>query len=466
MNLSPITSRTNIKKWEWWQLPPLLRGYVGVVPLAATLLMALAASQVVWRSTDLVKFMCLLACSLISVAATPRMAYQRSGMTRDFITVWVLPVAILLPPFYATLVPIPLYVLTQVHVHRGIIYRWVFTVGAMALSYGGASYLFHLFPASFAGGTIGSGTHAATWVIAVIVAEQFARRAHQVLIMAAIKLSDPNAQLLKRELSRDALVSDFAEFDLGVVITVVVAVSIALAVIAVPTVLLARRFMMHVPLLEKSRIDTKTGLLNSSTWESEATAEIVRATRMRLPLSVALIDIDHFKRVNDTHGHLAGDRVLRAVTDAIREHLRSYDMAGRFGGEEFVVLLPNAREPDAVSIAERLRTHVEGMAIPITDDGPDGPTVRLTISVGVASLDDSRRELTNLMAAADAALYEAKQTGRNRTRVMPSLAPSQVPADRRRDPAEDRRDPAEDRRDPAEDARDPADAVTHPSRST
>ncbi|HLJ98628.1 MAG TPA: GGDEF domain-containing protein, partial [Streptosporangiaceae bacterium] len=205
------------------------------------------------------------------------------------------------------------------------------------------------------------------------------------------------------------------------------------------------RFMMHVPLLEKSRIDTKTGLLNSSTWESEATAEIVRATRMRLPLSVALIDIDHFKRVNDTHGHLAGDRVLRAVTDAIREHLRSYDMAGRFGGEEFVVLLPNAREPDAVSIAERLRTHIEGMAIPITDDGPDGTTVRLTISVGVAALDDSRRELTNLMAAADAALYEAKQTGRNRTMVMPSLAAPQVPADRRRDPA---------------------DAVTRPSRST
>lgn len=445
MNLSHLASGVNFRRWAWWQIPGVLRTYVALVPLAAFALMVYAGSQTTFRTSDLAKLACLLAGGLISVAATPRIAYQKSGMTRDFITVWVLPVAVLLPPIYATLVPVPIFILTQVRVHKGVVYRYVFTVGAMALSYGGASYLFRVFPASFAGGAIGAGTHAATWTIAVIVAEQSARRAHQLLIMGAIKLSDPSARLLKREFSRDALVSDFAEFDLGVVITVVVGVSIALAVIAVPTVLLARRFMMHAPLLEKSRIDTKTGLLNSSTWESEATAEIARAMRMRLPLSVALIDIDHFKRVNDTHGHLAGDRVLRAVTDAISEHLRSYDMAGRFGGEEFVVLLPNAREPDAVSIAERLRTHVASLSIPITDDGADGTTVRLTISVGVAALDESRRELTNLMAAADAALYQAKQGGRNRTMVLPSLAPPPVPAERRRDPA---------------------DAVIRPSRST
>ena len=128
-------------------------------------------------------------------------------------------------------------------------------------------------------------------------------------------------------LNREALQADFAQIDLGIVITLVVAVNTVLAVLAVPTVLLARRFMMHAQLLAKSRIDTKTGLLNVATWESEAEAEIARAVRTRSPLAVALIDIDHFKMVNDTYGHLAGDKALRAVTDALREQLRSYDLA-------------------------------------------------------------------------------------------------------------------------------------------
>jgi diguanylate cyclase (GGDEF)-like protein len=159
-------------------------------------------------------------------------------------------------------------------------------------------------------------------------------------------------------------------------------------------------------------------LLNASTWEREATVEVDRAVRTNTPLAVALVDIDHFKLVNDTYGHLVGDRVLRAVTDALRGQLRGYDLAGRFGGEEFVILLPQAREHEARKVAERLRTHIAGLEIPI-DDEPDCLTfVRLTISVGVAALDGVARELTDLMAAADAALYYAKETGRNRTHVI------------------------------------------------
>jgi len=225
-------------------------------------------------------------------------------------------------------------------------------------------------------------------------------------------------RLFKAELNREALLGAFAEFDLGVLITVVVAANPLLAVFAVPTVLLARRFMMHGPLVEQSRVDTKTGLLNATTWEREATVEVERAVRTHSPLAVALVDIDHFKLVNDTYGHLVGDRVLRAVTDALRGQLRGYDLAGRFGGEEFILLLPQASETDARTVAERLRKHVAGMATPI-DDEPDCLTfVRLTISVGVAALDGASRELTDLMAAADAALYYAKETGRNKTHVI------------------------------------------------
>jgi diguanylate cyclase (GGDEF)-like protein len=110
--------------------------------------------------------------------------------------------------------------------------------------------------------------------------------------------------------------------------------------------------------------------------------------------------------------------VLRALSDALRGHLRGYDLAGRFGGEEFILLLPQTREEDARAVAERLRTHVAGMAVP-ADGDPDCPLlVRITISVGVAALDSGSRELTDLMAAADAALYYAKETGRNRTHVI------------------------------------------------
>jgi diguanylate cyclase (GGDEF)-like protein len=199
---------------------------------------------------------------------------------------------------------------------------------------------------------------------------------------------------------------------------VVVAVTPVLAIAAVPTVLLARRFIMHAQLLAASRIDTKTGLLNASTWEREAEVEITRAVRMRIPLAVALVDIDHFKVVNDTYGHLVGDKALRAVTDGLRGQLRGYDLAGRFGGEEFAVLLPQAREQDALNVAERLRAHIAGLSIPVDDEDESAGFVRLTISVGVASLDGESRELTDLLAAADAALYHAKETGRNKTHVI------------------------------------------------
>ncbi len=436
MEASSVTRRllagALVRDWAWWRLPWLLRCYVGAVPLAMLALTGYAASQTSWQAGDLVKFLVLLGCGVISVVATPRIAYLQSGLVRDFLTVWVLPVAILLPPVYAMVTPVPLLVVTQWRVHRGVVYRRVFTGAAIGLAYGTASFAFHAIPASFAGGTIGTGVHALTWTASVAACEVIGWLGHHFLLVSAVKLSDPAARVALLELNREALQADFAQIDLGIVITIVVAVNTVLAVFAVPTVLLARRFMMHARLLAESRIDTKTGLLNVATWESEAEAEIARAVRTRSPLAVALIDIDHFKMVNDTYGHLAGDKALRAVTDALREQLRSYDLAGRFGGEEFAILLPQTREDHAVSIADRLRMHIAGMSVPVSDDGKSENCIRLTVSVGVAPLDDTNRELTDLLAAADSALYLAKQAGRNRTHLANTSAPlaQAVPAAR------------------------------------
>ncbi len=418
-----LLARAAFWDWAWWQIPPVLRCYVGAVPVAAVVLLGYAASQTSWTTADLVKFLLLLGCGLISVAATPRTAYVQGTLTRDFITAWVLPVAILLPPVYAMVTPIPLLVLTQWRIHKGVIYRRAFTAGAMGLAYGAASLAFRAFPASIAGGSIGTGRHAFTWALVVALCEIMGGRGHNALIVIAVKLSDRNARLLDQELSREALQADLTEFNLGVLITVVVAVTPALAVFAVPMWLMVRRFMMHAQLLAQSRIDTKTGLLNAATWEREATIEIARAIRTSTPLALALVDIDHFKVVNDTHGHLVGDKALRAVTDGLSNQLRIYDLAGRFGGEEFVILLPHAREMDALAVAERLRAHVAGLSIPVNDADESGPCVRLTISVGVTALGGDTCDLAGMLAAADAALYYAKETGRNRTHVFSSAAP-------------------------------------------
>jgi diguanylate cyclase (GGDEF)-like protein len=192
-----------------------------------------------------------------------------------------------------------------------------------------------------------------------------------------------------------------------------------------PTVMMLRRGMMHKQLVSRSRIDAKTGLLNMAAWEREADAAITRAGPTGEPLAVAIVDIDHFKAVNDSHGHLVGDKVLRAVSDRFTQMTRPNDLVGRFGGEEFVLLLLEAGPDIAYRIADRLRLSFANA--PISVDAPGAGvtvTVPVTVSIGVATLNDTTdRTLTDLMAAADSALYRAKREGRNRVFVVADTSP-------------------------------------------
>jgi diguanylate cyclase (GGDEF)-like protein len=419
MQASPLADRlkrlVTVRDWLWWQLPPRLRWYVAALPVTVLAIIGVLAAHTSWHPADLAKFLLLMGCGMISVASTPRVAYTRGGgVTRDFTTVWVLPVAILLPPVYAALIPISFVATMQVLVHRGIPHRRVFTTASISLSYVAAALIFRSFPPYFAGPAVGTGFHAFTWVVAVAACEFVGCRVQRYLVVGAVKMSDPTVRILSMEWDRTAFQELFVEIDLAVLITLAVALSPALVVIALPTVLLVRRFLVHPMLVAESRVDAKTGLLNVSTWEREAESELSRSLRTQSPLALALVDIDHFKAVNDTYGHLVGDKVLKAVSSALTSHLRSYDRAGRFGGEEFVLLLPQTSGKDACRTAERLRRHVADMAVPI-DDRPNAPTVSLTISIGVTAMEQGEaRELSDLLAAADSALYHAKQTGRNR----------------------------------------------------
>src|SRR3984885_555589 len=420
---SRLTRRFVVKDWAWWELKPLLRCYVGAVPLAALAVIAIAASHTDWRLDDLVKFLLLVCCGMISVASTPRMMYSvNGGLVRDFSSIWTVPAAILLPPVYAAMAPLAFSAAMYLFIHRGVPHRQIFTAAAQSLSYAGASAFFRLLPDSFAGGTVGVGLHAFTWCAAVAACEIIGNRGHHFLIMGAVKLTSPQVRILKVELDREGAQALFVEMDLGILITLAVAISPALIIIAVPTVLLIRRFLVFPILSAQSRVDSKTGLLHVSTWEAEAAAEAetTRSIRTRSPVALALVDIDHFKLVNDTHGHLVGDKVLKAVAEALTTQSRDYDRAGRFGGEEFVPLLAQTNGSDAVKIAERLRSHVAGLEVPV-DERPGGPVVKVTISIGVTSIARGEtRELIDLLAAADSALYQAKQGGRNRVAVSPT----------------------------------------------
>jgi diguanylate cyclase (GGDEF)-like protein len=155
--------------------------------------------------------------------------------------------------------------------------------------------------------------------------------------------------------------------------------------------------------------DPLTGLLNRRRFEELALAEIDRALRYARPLSLLLIDLDHFKRVNDTYGHAVGDVTLKEAARRLLVAVRSTDRVARYGGEELAVLLPETPAAEAQELAERLRRTIGGL--PINHEGLD---VRVTASLGVASFQAADGDIAHLINRADAALYVAKQQGRDR----------------------------------------------------
>ena len=162
--------------------------------------------------------------------------------------------------------------------------------------------------------------------------------------------------------------------------------------------------------------DELTGLLTSKSFFSELRREAGRAEAESLPFCVLMMDLDHFKEVNDTYGHLVGSQTLAAVGGVIKKALRAGDVAARFGGEEFAAFLLDADYAQGLVAAERVRSAVELHAFPAArQDSPDNKqTHRITISVGVAAFPDDAKDPIHLVELADAALYRAKRGGRNR----------------------------------------------------
>jgi diguanylate cyclase (GGDEF)-like protein len=162
----------------------------------------------------------------------------------------------------------------------------------------------------------------------------------------------------------------------------------------------------------KATHDSLTGLLNHEEVLVILSKELARSERDGVCVSIIMVDIDHFKKVNDTYGHLAGDAVLRITAQNMNSMVRSYDSIGRYGGEEFLIILPECCLECAVTFAERLRSSISSEQM----DTSEG-MIPVTISLGVATSREGQRDEQTLVRAADAALYRAKENGRNRVEI-------------------------------------------------
>ncbi len=214
--------------------------------------------------------------------------------------------------------------------------------------------------------------------------------------------------------TREAITADLLEISLAVSLTLVVAVNPVLMALALPSVVLCRRYLMRAQQVAQVRIDAGTGLLNPRSWQREAEFEFFRALRTSAPLAVAMVDIDDFRSVEETAGAEVAFQLRRDVATMLAEQLREQDLIGIFGGQEFAILFPGTSVADARRISERLRDRIAGESIAIESATQAGFVFRLTVSIGVAVMNETRRALTELIGAADTALGQAKGTGWNK----------------------------------------------------
>ena len=415
-----------IRQWRIWSLPAITRCYLlGVfaagVGFAVTEITVGIGSHGVgvtgFRRDDLLVYLLLFACGVISVEATRRQGEPAGVAGKDLLAAWYLPVAFLLPPFYALLAPFPLMALTQLRVRQAFLYRRIFSATAIGLSNAIASWIFHDLTQGSAGSRVAAAgpSTALVWACLAVACAVFAALLNVILIAIPIKASDPESTWSDLLWTRNSTTLDLVELCTGVMITLVCLLNPVLAVLALVPVIFLQRGVVHRQLSAATRLDPKTGLLNALTLEREATGEITRAARTHSPLTVMLVYIDHFKQINDAYGHLLGDKVLRRAAETMSAQLRDYDLLARFGGDEFALVLPQTGAREAQQTANRLRSRLAELAVP---NGSN--LVTITVSIGVAQLTSKEQDITDLLTAADLALYRAKARGRDRVEMAAS----------------------------------------------
>ncbi|NKE59317.1 GGDEF domain-containing protein [Lentzea sp. PSKA42] len=329
-------------------------------------------------------------------------------------SVWLFAGVLVLPmPLLVALIAISyLHAWLRVYKRRAVLFRKVFSAATVVLACAAAQLVLGFFPNRplDVDGPLGLLALASAGLVYWLV--------NYALVVGAIVMTnrDQPARAALGNASDQLII--LASIGLGSVLATMMSTRPWLTPMLLLTVLALHMGLLLPQFRVAARTDSKTGLVDATFWHDVAGREIERARRLLSTVGILILDLDHFKLINDTYGHLAGDRVLRAVADALKHSVRSYDLVGRFGGEEFAVLLPGVSTEEVRATAERVRFAIAGLHIAVIDRlGHDQVITGLTASVGAAVFPDTATELSPLLLAADEALYQAKNNGRDRVAV-------------------------------------------------
>jgi diguanylate cyclase (GGDEF)-like protein len=405
-----------ISQWAVWSNPLRALAYVLAVDLVAVSGIVVAAVRQPFDRAALLPFLALLACVILYTEASRSIEQVRAQNAAtphvDLNSVWMYAAVVLLHPAMAAAVIATSYTYRWLRVRHHPVFRLTFTAASTMVSgqaaaavvtgFGGTGFAdlpsdVPTFLRIAAAGLLFLVINFGTVLVAIAVtAERFNPR-------AVLTIANPGDYALEG-----------ATIALGVLLAwTLVDWPVAMLLIVLVTLVLHRNVLIH-QLRETARIDGKTGLLNAAAWTAAVDSELERATRLAQPTGVLVIDLDHFKAINDEYGHLAGDEMLRAVAGTLTSEVRTYDIVGRFGGEEFVVLLPGTSQTETLHVAERIRRRIAELTIPVGSNGSTAMFNRLTVSIGIAVHPEHGQDRTDVLHAADMAMYAAKSAGRNR----------------------------------------------------
>jgi diguanylate cyclase (GGDEF)-like protein len=414
------------RSWALWRAQRRVVALVVSVDVLAVLISVAATLQSSVTGSDLLRFSLLVAMSVTYLEVSRQVEQRRrlflnTSSPTDMTSVWTFPAAILLPgSLIACLVAVVylhLWFRAWRHGDTARAYRSAYVAASVVITCLAVSAM-----VSATGLRASFESDPASALVVLLLAVAMYPAVNTVLVATAILVSGGERRPAAYLGSASENVLEVTTLVLGGV-TAALLVSVPwLAVIVLPAVYLLQHHALLRQLVQAATIDTKTDLLNATAWRLLAQRELERAERQGTPTAVLVIDMDRFKLVNDRYGHLAGDTALRAVAGSLADELRGYDAVGRFGGEEFVALLPGVGRQTAANVGERIRRRIGSLAVNVESRNGGTALVELTASIGVASASADSGQLDDLLRAADSALYAAKGDGRNAVRVAPDSA--------------------------------------------
>jgi diguanylate cyclase (GGDEF)-like protein len=408
------SSKLAPRSWELWSLPRDLLRYLLLAELAAVVwTVAAMVTQTVDR-TDLMRFGILSALFGAFQLISPRIERMRIRMADshrvDMTSVWTFAGVIALPPGLAALLALLISLAMAVlRLRAGVrIYRQAFNAANVVLPCLTGSAVLHL-TASHLDGMSGSASEAAIVLLTMVVYTAV----NTSMTAGAIFLAARPLPVRALFGTAEEHGLEVATLCLGGMTALTVMYTPWLTALSIVPMVVLQRGALIKQLEVAATTDPKTGLLNAVAWRQVAQKELARAARDRHTVAVMIIDMDRFKEVNDTHGHLVGDAVLVAVAEGLTAELRQYDSIGRFGGEEFVAILPEVDLATARAVSDRILARVRELEV-FSPDAPSVPLGGFSASIGLALYPDSAGDVESLLHVADSALYAAKSAGRDR----------------------------------------------------